>query len=193
MMPPLTEFILRLVDVFDRLHIPYALGGAVATSYWGTTRTTEDADCLVNVPAIAFQQFADELNSLSCVMDEPTKNSPITVAGLQSQIAARRYMTIERRSIQAEMFIPTVPLQDEILRRAVEKPLGDRTIKVTTAEDLILLKLAFHRHKDIGDVRSILYLQRGKLDLDYLYEWSPRVHDDATVAELEQLINEFAD
>jgi hypothetical protein len=150
-----------------------------------------DADCLVSVPAIAFQKFADELNSLGCVMDQPAKNSPITVAGLQTQISARHFMTIECQAIQAEMFVPKVPLQDEILRRAVEKPLGDRTVKVTTAEDLILLKMAFHRQKDIGDVRSILFHQRGKLDLDYLYEWSPRVHDDATVSEMEQLINEF--
>lgn len=31
---------------------------AVATSFWGVPRTTQDADCLVAVPAIAYQRLA---------------------------------------------------------------------------------------------------------------------------------------
>ena len=190
-MAPLTEFILKLVEVFDRLQIPYALGGALATSYWGTTRATEDADCLVNVPAITYQQFADELNAIGCVMDVPSEGSSVSVAALRAQVEQRKYMAVEWNDIRAELFVPIVPLQNEMLRRAVLKPLENRQIRVTTAEDLILLKMSFHRQKDIMDVRSILYVQRDKLDLEYLRHHAANVLNDATSLELESLIQTF--
>ena len=70
--------------------------------------------------------------------------------------------------MRVEFFVPAVPLQEEILRRAVPLTLGGRPVPITTAEDLILLKLIVHRVKDLLDVRGILWLQRGRLDLDYL-------------------------
>ena len=91
-----------------------------------------------------------------------------------------------------ELFVPVVPLQEEILRRAVVLPLDDREIPVTTAEDLILLKLAFHREKDLHDVRGILWVQRRRLDLDYLKHWSARTLEDPVQRELETLIKEYA-
>lgn len=39
-LPPLADVVLRLADVFERLGVPYAIGGAVATSFWGVPRTT---------------------------------------------------------------------------------------------------------------------------------------------------------
>ena len=57
-LPPLADVVLRLAGVFEKLGVPYAIGGAVATSFWGVPRTTQDADCLVAVPAIAYQRLA---------------------------------------------------------------------------------------------------------------------------------------
>lgn len=50
-MPELLELVTELASVFDRLQMRFALGGALATSYWGIVRTTQDVDCLVAVPA----------------------------------------------------------------------------------------------------------------------------------------------
>jgi hypothetical protein len=52
-LPALTDVVLRLADVCAARAVPHALGGAVATSFWGVPRTTQDADCLVAVPAVA--------------------------------------------------------------------------------------------------------------------------------------------
>jgi hypothetical protein len=70
-------------------------------------------------------------------------------------------------------------------------PIGGREVPITTAEDLILLKLAFHRAKDLQDVRGILWVQRGRLDLDYLRHWSAKSHEKDVQQELEQLIVEY--
>jgi hypothetical protein len=55
-------------------------------------------------------------------------------------------------------------------------------------EDLILLKMAFHRQKDLQDVRGILGVQKDRLDLAHLRSWSARTLDDQTADELDRLI-----
>ena len=76
-LPPLADVVLRLAGVFDQLELPYAIGGAVATSFWGVPRTTQDADCLVAVPAIAYQRLADVLNATGFVIDRSSDLQPV--------------------------------------------------------------------------------------------------------------------
>ncbi len=101
-------------------------------------------------------------------------------------------MECYRDSIRLELFVPVIALQQEILERTVTMPLDSHSIPVTTAEDLILLKLAFHRAKDLQDVCGMLWVQRGRLDLDYLRSWSARTLEDGVQAELETLIAQYA-
>ena len=54
------------------------------------------------------------------------------------------------------------------------------------------MKLVFHRVKDLLYVRGILWMQRGRLDLDYLRHWSARPHEPDIQKELEQLIAEYS-
>ena len=71
-------------------------------------------------------------------------------------------------------------------------PLGPRQVPITTAEDLILLKMAFHREKDLRDVRGILWSQKGKLDLGYIRDWAKRMLEGEHASELERWIVEYA-
>jgi hypothetical protein len=94
--------------------------------------------------------------------------------------------------VRVELFVPAVALQEEVLRRALPVRVRNRPIPITTAEDLILLKLVFHRVKDLQDVRGILWVQRGQLDLAYLRHWSARTHEQEIQKELDRLIAEYA-
>ena len=186
--PSLADVVVRLADLCERLHLPYAFGGALATSFWGIPRTTQDADCLVAVPALAYQRLAECLAAGGFVIDEAAGPQPVTVAGLRQQVAERGFMNLVWQSTTVELFVPVVPLQHEILRRARLLPFADRTIRVTTAEDLILLKMAFHRQKDIQDIRGILHVQAGRLDLSYVRHWSGQMLEDRVAGELEALL-----
>jgi hypothetical protein len=197
-MPSLIDVVVALGEAFDRLQLRFAVGGALANNYWGILRATEDVDCLISLPAIKYQSFADELNALGCtLLDQSDRGVPITVPQLLEQVGKRKliecYYPLPDGPVRVELFVPAVPLQEEILRRAVRIPLGDRGVSITTAEDLILLKLAFHRTKDLQDVRGILWVQRGRLDLDYLRQWSARTHERAVQNELDQMISEYSE
>ena len=190
------QHLLPLIDglagIFERLGLRHAFGGALANNFWGIVRTTQDVDCLVLIPAILYQRLADELTSIACVLrDESGNEQPISVAAMRHQERDRKLIELWQGDARAELFVPFLPLQDEILRRAVRLPFQNRTIPVTTAEDLVLLKMVFHREKDLIDVRGILWVQRGKLDINYLRQWSGRMLKDDVAAELEQLIREY--
>lgn len=187
-LPALADVVLRLVDVFEELSLPYAIGGALATSFWGVPRTTQDADCLVAVPAVAYQQLCDALTSRDFEIEQASGPQPVTVVALLEQVRRDKYMTLSCRTTSVELFVPIVPLQHSILTRAVERLFHGRTIRVTTAEDLILLKMAFHRQKDIQDIKGILHIQQGHLDMRYVRRWSSEMLEPPAIHELENLI-----
>jgi hypothetical protein len=190
-MPDLLQLVAELAAVFDHLRLQFALGGALATSYWAIARATQDIDCLVAIPAISYQSLADELQALGCQQfDETGTLVGVDAVRMRNQSNERHLIECVRGGIRIELFVPVVELQSEILRRAIQIPLGDRNVPITTAEDLILLKLAFHRHKDLQDIRGILRIQRGKLDVDYLRLWSGKSLEPAVQSELEDLIAE---
>jgi hypothetical protein len=192
-MQQLVPLITDLAEVFQRLELRYAFGGALANNYWGIVRTTVDVDCLVLIPALKYQALADELTAIGCQMrDEFGDSVPMTVQQMRDDVRERMLIECYRRSIRAELFVPVVPLQEEALRRAVLMPFERHQIPITTAEDLILLKMAFHREKDLHDVRGILWVQRGRLDMEYLNRWSARTLEDEVQHELESLTEQYA-
>jgi hypothetical protein len=187
----LTDVVVLLAAVFERLGIPYAFGGALATSFWGVPRTTQDADCLISVPAVEYQRLADALAAAGFLIDEPDGSRPIDVATLRRQVVERGYMNVIRGATPVELFVPLVPLQQDVLKRATPLPFAGRIVRITTAEDLILLKMAFHRQKDLLDIKGMLHVQRGRLDLDYVRRWSGRILEEDLAAELESMIAEY--
>jgi predicted nucleotidyltransferase len=190
-MPNLLEIVSKLTESFERLQLRYAVGGAIATSFWGIVRTTKDVDCLVAIPALSYQLLTDELNSLGCTqLDERDQHVEATVARMRSQASGDHLIECYFGAVRIELFVPVVPLQEQVLRRARTLPIGKRDVRVTTAEDLILLKLAFHRSKDLEDIRGILWVQRGRLEYEYMAEWAAKTLDPSTQAELNRLIAE---
>ena len=192
-MQQLIPLIIGLAEFFDRLSLPHAFGGALANNYWGIVRATVDVDCLVLIPAIQYQQVAEELSRMEFVIrDEAGIDRSVTAVALRNQAQESKLIELFCRGLRVELFVPFLPIQNEILKRAVRVPFENRELSVTTAEDLILLKLAFHRQKDLADIRGMLWVQRGQLDLDYLRLWSGKMLEDAIQHELDDLIRAYA-
>jgi predicted nucleotidyltransferase len=181
-----------LADVCERLRLSYALGGAIAQNFWGVVRATQDVDLLVSVPRLRFEELrgalvAERFTSL----DEQENPVPLTVERMVAEERDRHVVIIARDLVKAEVFFPFLPLQHSILRRAVKLKLGSREVPITTAEDLILLKLAFHREKDLRDIRGILAIQKDRLDLAYLRDWAGKMLSDSHRDELERWVAQY--
>jgi len=181
-----------LAGLLEGLSIPYAFGGAIAQNYCGTVRATQDIDLLVTLPRIRFGELARSLESAGFAMRGPGGEArSVTVEGMVEEERQRRFFAVYRNLVKAEIFLPFLPIQHSILKRAVKLPLGERTVPITTAEDLVVLKMAFHREKDLRDVRAILWNQKGKLDLVYLRDWAGRMLKDESIKELEGWVAKY--
>lgn len=167
---------LRLLEVLDRLEIPYMVAGSAASSTYGISRATadvdlvarltrEDADALVNALESEFYIDAGE------VRDAISRNRAFNVIHLGS-------------SFKFDIFVLTddgyQQMQFSRRRWTVSAVFGGDPIEfaVSAPEDLILSKLRWYRQggevseRQWNDVLSVVSVQRQILDLDYLSTWA---------------------
>ena len=82
-------------------------------------------------------------------------------------------------------FLLALPGYEElIVRHAVRQDLGDFSIWVSTAEDLIIQKVVAGREKDWLDVEALLLEQWWKLDQAYIEDWLSQFADALEIPEL---------
>lgn len=180
------------VGVLDGMQAPYAVGGAIAMAFAGHLRGTRDVDVLALVPAIRSRELADALNVAGFRMRSAAgQPEPIDVLRMTESARELGQFRVWWKDTLVEVFVPKVPLQDSVLRRRIQASIQDAMIWITTAEDLILLKMIFHRPKDIEDVRRIIAANRGRLDTAYLQEWMPRTLEPAAGVELAELLRRY--
>ncbi|MFY9344943.1 MAG: hypothetical protein WAT39_20790 [Planctomycetota bacterium] len=175
--------------VLAQQQIPHAFGGALAQNYWGVVRATQDVDVLAFIPAVRFQQVVDALTAhgfTSRARDGGV--SPLEVAVARESQRVRGLFEAWLGIVKVELFSPILPLQHRILERAVQLPWKDRKIPVTTAEDLILLKMVFHRDKDLRDIRAMVATRGESLDRAYMLAQAGTLLDATRIAELRGLL-----
>lgn len=183
--PGLLDATRRIVSTLDRLKIRYAVGGAVAMNLHRYLRATTDLDVLILLPAVRSQELADALDAEGFVMhDDQDRPRAVEVAQMVRSTRDVGHFRVWLGKTRVELFSPRVPLQDSILQRAREGTLGDVNLKITTVEDLILMKMIFHRPKDLDDVRHLLAANAGQMDAAYIEDWIGKTLDDSAGEEL---------
>ncbi len=171
------EVLLSVAQALDELEIPYLVVGSIASSMFGFSRATNDVDI---------------------VADIKIENAPQLFAALKDAFyideQALRRAILNRRSFNAihfeSLFKVDVYLasadefgQQQINRRRPETLLPDisQQIYFATPEDTILAKLRWYRQggevseRQLTDVRGIIKVQGGRLDLLYLREWADKL------------------
>jgi D-ribose pyranose/furanose isomerase RbsD len=168
---------LIVLEVLDRLAVPYHLGGSYASSIHGIPRQTQDVDLVVDlhkdrvhglVEALSGEFYIDEVAVERAVRERGTCNLVHHATG-----------------IKVDLFVKGAAAFDvaEFDRKVVVR-LGDGSsheVFVKSAEDTLLRKLLWYRlggevsDRQWGDVRGILSIQAERLDQAYLREWAERL------------------
>lgn len=169
----------RVLEVLGRLDIPYCIVGSVASSVYGTPRTTMDVDLVADLRT-------EQLSSLAAALQ------PDFYADLEmmkdSWRRGRGFNVIHLASAYKFDIFPLAEdeySQEAFSRRRVAntRSVGGETVECVLGaiEDTVLSKLRWYRlggeisEMQWNDLRGILRVAGERLDREYLYCWAPRL------------------
>jgi len=161
-------FIGIVIDALQQLNIPYMLVGSFSTNFYGTPRSTKDADFVVQLDASALRSLELSLGS-DFEFDRQMTFETVT--------STMRYRVRHKATaFMIELFELSSDAHDQSrFGRRVEVPFAGRKAFLPTPEDVIVTKLRWSRHgqraKDLEAAENVLLAQRGTLDLAYIRSW----------------------
>ena len=160
--------------------IAHAVGGALALGFYAEPRGTLDVDLNIFVDAGEPGEALDALSAGGIAIDHDDAIATI---------ASRGDLFLWHRGCRLDLFFNSIPFHASVSRRTREVRLLGARVPVLAPEDLIVLKLLFHRHKDVVDIERIAAAMGADLDWRYVRDWLIECvgEEDARVATLNTL------
>ncbi len=162
----------RLADVLDSLGIPYAIGGSIASSVYGTVRFTRDADIAI----LPFTSVADKFYALlkdDFYVSEEAMQRALGCCGSFNIVHFDTAFKIDLFLLGPSEFEQQLLVRSRMVRLG-ETPESD--LCFVSPEDVILLKLRRLNESDgfdesqWEDILGVLAIQGLALDSERLIE-----------------------
>ncbi len=174
--------ILAVTEVFEKMGIPYLIGGSLASSIHGEARATRDVDIVAAIEIKNIKRLVESLKDKYYIDDEMIRaavkrKSSFNLIHFESQFKVDVYV------LKQDVF----SLEEFKRRRKIaldQDP--EKAAFFATAEDTILSKLLWFKKggevsdRQWNDIAGVIKVQQGRLDKKYLKHWA-RILD---VAEL---------
>ena len=173
----ITEVLLQVVTVLDRLGVPYVVVGSLASSARGFPRTTNDADIVADLRAEHAAPFMSALGT----------EFYVDAGAIERAIARyRSFNAIHRGSgFKVDVFVPPPDGfgRQQLARRSQEllDRAGASAVFVATAEDVVIAKLDWYRasggqsDRQWQDLVGVIKVQAPAIDRGYLRQWAARL------------------
>jgi uncharacterized nucleotidyltransferase DUF6036 len=178
-MTPLDRAVHDITGVLEALHVDYAIVGGIANAIWGEPRATIDVDVTVSVSestlATVIRAIGDQLR--------PAVPNPLTF------VQQTRVLPLDTADgIRVDVIFALVPFEMDAIRRAQDVSIAGRTVRVVTAEDLVLMKIISERPRDIADAEAIVRRRLRELDRHYL---EPRISELSAALENPDIVGRW--
>jgi len=164
------EVLRTAVDALSTPPLPYCLIGALALGAYGRPRATHDVDLLILTDSATSHVYLDPLRAKGfAVASDWHEANPM------ARDVVMRLKHTSAPDFPLDLIFATSPLHKNALDRRKPIDLHGTQVSVSSAEDLILLKLLASRPRDFDDVMGIVGNASAPLDLDYLWSWAERL------------------
>ena len=168
------ELLQRMVEVLERLGIPYLVTGSVAAMAYGEPRLTNDIDIVAAI---------EERHVPGLLAAFPAEEFYVSEEMIREAI---------RRRLQFHIIHPSSGLKvDIIIRKDTPfdisrfsrirriSPAESYSASFAAPEDIIVMKMRYYldggSEKHLRDITGILKVSRGEVDLNYIADWSRRL------------------
>lgn len=166
-----------VVEAFEKLSIPYHIGGSVASSIYGMARATMDVDIVADIKKHNVPKLIKLLQDRYYIDDD------IIIEAIQTTSTFN--LIHFETAIKIDVFIcKDEPYHREALERRVKDRLDEESdfeYYFSAPEDIVLAKLQwFERGKRISerqwlDIIGVIKVQGENLDFPYLMEWAKKL------------------
>jgi hypothetical protein len=160
--------------------IPGAIVGAVAASVRGKPRHTDDVDAVV---------FADDMR-WDRVLESAGRYGFIPRIEDALGFAAHSHVLLlkhEPSGTEVDISLGALPFEREIVERSSMVKVGRLQLRLTSAEDLIIMKSLARRPRDIADIEGLL-TTNPDLDLNRIRH---HLRDFSSVLEMPEIYEDF--
>ena len=163
------EVLARITRALDTSGIAYMLTGSFASVFYGSPRSTQDIDLVIEATPVQLRSFVENLHSGEYYVD--------TEAALEAHKRESLFNIIDKRTgwkIDLIIRKSRAFSQEEFSRRKLQNVQGV-SLFVASAEDIVLAKLEWAKfgasQRQIEDAAGVLKLRSDSLDRSYLDKW----------------------
>jgi len=170
------QLLFKVAKILEDLKIPYAVTGGFAVIAWGKPRTTADIDIIIELDPKKLTPLAKALLSIDkdvylseeAMLDALERKSEFNVIHPQTGLKIDFWVRGTKADIYGKLKF----------ERSRIKKINNQKIYFVSPEDLILSKLIWYKEsqssRHLEDIKTILEIQKEKLDLNYIKNWSAR-------------------
>ena len=161
---------LLVIEVLEKLGIPYVVGGSLASARHGTVRSTLDSDLVVRLKLEDVAPLVAHLEEEFYIDGEMAR---------KAIVLGQSFNIIHLETIfKVDFFVAHRPFDEaQLVRRQLHPVSADeKMVYMLTAEDTILAKLAWYRlggetsERQWRDIEGIIAVQAERLDWVYIEE-----------------------
>lgn len=172
------EVTLKVTSVFERLGVPYLIGGSLASTLYGMVRTTQDSDIVAEMKMEHLEPF------VTALQDEFYVDNEMIAVSIQRNSS---FNIIHRESMfKVDVFIPYERpfLRTQLSRARIQNFTFETEVsaKFASPEDTILAKLEWYRmggevsERQWRDILGVLKTRKGDLEIAYLKKWADELN-----------------